>query len=168
MTTSINRSDFLQARFRGTARPLRPPWAVAEAQFVAACNQCGDCISRCPTKILRRGRGRYPSVDFQYGECLFCEDCVKACPTGALTQHEQTTPWSLTAILNTELCLAFKSVECRSCYDPCENRAIEMRHRVGAVAIPVIDATRCNGCGACHAPCPVTAIEIKHLMEAAA
>jgi Pyruvate/2-oxoacid:ferredoxin oxidoreductase delta subunit len=68
----------------------------------------------------------------------------------------------------TELCLAFKSVECRSCYDPCENRAIEMRHRVGAVAIPVIDATRCNGCGACHAPCPVTAIEIKNLMEAAA
>ncbi len=168
MTTSINRSDFLQARFQGTVSPIRPPWAVAEAQFIALCNQCDECINHCPTKIIHRGRGRYPVVDFQDGECLFCKDCVNVCRTGALTQHGQATPWSITAFLNTEQCIAFKSVECRSCYDPCENRAIEMHNRVGAVAIPVIDATRCNGCGACYVPCPVTAIELKNLIEVAA
>ncbi len=168
MTAFINRSDFLQARFHGTARPIRPPWAVGETQFITMCNQCGDCISQCPTKIIHHGRGRYPVIDFQRGECLFCEDCVKVCLTGALRLDSQAAPWSLSAILNTEQCLAYKSIECRSCYDPCENRAIEMHNRVGAVAIPVIDATRCNGCGACQAPCPVTAIEIKNPMEAAA
>ncbi len=72
------------------------------------------------------------------------------------------------ASINSEVCLAYKSVECRSCLDPCEQRAIEMQYRVGAVAIPLIDEQRCNGCGACYSPCPVNAIEIRNPVEVAA
>ncbi|MCP4981383.1 MAG: ferredoxin-type protein NapF [Gammaproteobacteria bacterium] len=168
MNTSISRFDFLQGKFSAKNYPIRPPWALAESDFIDICNHCGDCVKQCPTKIITLGRGRFPVVSFEYGECLLCGDCVKACLTGALTQAHQTSAWVLKAGLSTERCLAFKSVECRSCYDPCESRAIKMKNQIGTVAIPVIDESLCNGCGACYAPCPTGAIEIQKLLEPAA
>ncbi len=168
MSQSISRSQFLQGRFSGKDRPLRPPWSAPGAQFMELCNQCGDCIKHCPTKIIKTGRGNYPLIDFDNGECLFCGDCLDVCKTGALKRDAQTPAWSIKAKISSERCLAFKSVECRSCFDPCEQRAIEMRYRVGAVAIPIVDADRCNGCGACYAPCPVNAIELHNPIEVAA
>ena len=125
-------------------------------------------MKKCPTGILKAGRGKYPLIDFNRGECLFCAYCVDACQTDALRRDAQNPAWSISASIDSERCLAYKSVECRSCFDPCEQRAIEMQYRVGAVAIPLIDAQRCNGCGACYSPCPVNAIEIRNPLEVAA
>jgi len=167
MSQTITRTDFLQGNIRGDNSPVRPPWSISEAEFIALCSQCGDCVKQCPTGIIRSGRGGYPLVEFKSGECIFCEECFKACSTGALKPDNQPA-WSIRAVLNTGKCLAYGSVECRSCYDPCEPRAITMQYRVGAVAVPVIDTTICTGCGACYAPCPVTAIEIRNPTENAA
>ncbi|MCP4472437.1 MAG: ferredoxin-type protein NapF [Gammaproteobacteria bacterium] len=168
MTRTISRSEFLQGRFSGKNRPLRPPWSVADERFLELCNQCGDCKKHCPTRIIQSGRGNYPLIDFKRGECLFCAECVDACQTGALRRDTKSPAWSISASIDSERCLAHKSIECRACFDPCERRAIEMQYRVGAIAIPLLDAQLCNGCGACYAPCPVDAIEIRIPVEVAA
>ncbi len=167
MAPCINRFDFLRGRLDGGNRPIRPPWSESEADFIELCNQCGDCIDLCPTGIIRNGRGGYPVIEFRHGECLFCGECLKACKTDAL-KPDQTPAWPLAAKLNSDKCIAYESVECRGCYDPCETRAITMQYRVGAIAIPIIESNRCNGCGACFAPCPVAAIEIQNPMEVTA
>ncbi len=153
--------QFLRGDFSGRSAPLRPPWALAEAEFAARCDRCGACIDACPTHILRRARGDYPTVDFGFGECLFCGDCVEACGPGALQKQAGGTPWSLRASIDAERCLAYRGVECRSCVDPCEPRAIRMRLRVGGAALPELEQRHCRGCGACYAPCPVGAISLQ-------
>ena len=168
MNQNISRSELLQGRFNAKNRPLRPPWSIPAARFLELCNQCGDCIKKCPTGIIQSGRGNYPLIDFNRGECLFCADCVTTCQTGALRHDAHSPAWSISASIDNERCLAYKSVECRSCFDPCEQRAIEMRYRIGAVAIPLLDPQRCNGCGACYSPCPVNAIEMQNPVEVAA
>jgi ferredoxin-type protein NapF len=70
-------------------------------------------------------------------------------------------PWSLRAVIDADACVAGRGVECRSCVDPCEQRAICMRLQVGGAAIPEVNISNCNGCGACFAVCPVQAIRMQ-------
>lgn len=165
---AINRSDFLRGNFSGYRAAVRPPWAITEIEFLSTCDQCGDCVKHCPTQIIRIGRGGYPVIDFESGECLFCDECLNACESGALTKTADTRAWSISASIDEQKCIAFHKVECRSCFDPCENRAIRMQHRISSTAIPIIDTASCNGCGACYATCPVQAITMKPLIEDAA
>ena len=158
MCAQVSRIQFLRGDFRGKETPLRPPWAIDESLFVEICTSCGDCIPQCPTHIIKKGRANYPVIDFTSGECLFCEECVNACKPRALLKTTHHTPWSVKATINQEVCISYKGVECRSCYDPCETRAVTMRHRPGSVSIPVISDNVCCGCGACFSVCPVSAI----------
>ncbi|MFQ6046807.1 MAG: 4Fe-4S binding protein, partial [Gemmatimonadales bacterium] len=34
------------------ARYVRPPGAIEEVAFLAACTRCGDCIDVCPVKAI--------------------------------------------------------------------------------------------------------------------
>jgi ferredoxin-type protein NapF len=160
VTDTISRAQFLRGDFSGRRAPLRPPWALPEAGFVARCDGCGECVAVCPTHILHRGRGGHPEVDFGAGECVFCGDCASVCRPGALSAAGGA-PWSLTASIDGERCLAFRGVDCRSCWDPCEPRAIRMRARVGGPALPELDAATCTGCGACYGLCPVRAVSLR-------
>ena len=159
MSVQISRMQFLRGDFRGRETPLRPPWAIEENLFLQACNRCGDCISQCPTHIIQQGRARYPVIDFNQGECLFCDRCIDSCKSGALLKTFNP-PWSITAEIDENSCLPHHGVECRSCYDPCEARAIKMPPRLGGISVPLVDAHRCSGCGACIAICPVNAISM--------
>ena len=149
--------------FRGKPRPrteTRPPWALPENAFVDICTRCGDCITRCPTGILISGDGGYPTLDFQRGECTFCADCVQVCRPQALRKQADTAPWSLRARVG-EACLPNHGIECRSCGDFCDARAIRFRPRLGGCPLPDLDSECCTGCGACVAPCPASAITIR-------
>jgi len=84
---------------------------------------------------------------------------------GALIRQTDQKAWSITATVHTGNCMAYHGVECRSCNDPCESRAIKMIPRIGGVSIPVIDAQLCTGCGACFTVCPVNSITMKHAQE---
>jgi len=160
MNAQLSRMQFLRGDFNGTQKPLRPPWAVTESLFTEICNHCGDCISQCPTKIIKSARANFPVVDFSAGECLFCEQCVDVCKPKALLKTRNKLPWILKASIQTECCIAHNGVECRGCCDPCESRAITMPPRAGGVSIPVLNSNHCTGCGACIAACPVQAISI--------
>src|SRR5512139_3519303 len=71
---------------------IRPPGALAESEFSAACIRCGMCVRDCPYDILHLAKPEEPmSTGTPYfvarqAPCEMCEDipCIKACPTGAL------------------------------------------------------------------------------------
>ncbi|MDP3441198.1 MAG: 4Fe-4S dicluster domain-containing protein, partial [Azonexus sp.] len=89
--------------FRGRPRPkaeIRPPWAIAEALFVATCTRCNDCLKGCPEQIIVVGDGGYPRVDFKRGECTFCGDCAGVCQPLALTRNDEQQPaWFHKAVI---------------------------------------------------------------------
>ncbi len=72
---------------------LRPPGALDEHEFLAACIKCGQCVQVCPVKAIRLadidegfGLGT-PFIDARTQACDFSCDavqCILACPTGAL------------------------------------------------------------------------------------
>ncbi|CAL96560.1 ferredoxin-type protein NapF [Azoarcus olearius] len=154
------RRGFLRGRTPPGASPLRPPWAVAEEDFLRQCTRCDACVAACPTQVVVRGGGGYPEIDFARGECSFCTRCVTACAARALQRDDGRTPWTPTLTLGAS-CIAQHGVECRVCGEACGAGAIRFRPRAGGVALPEVEAARCTGCGACVAPCPVRAISLQ-------
>lgn len=137
---------------------IRPPWSVAEAEFTAGCTRCHACINACETGVLIASRGGFPEIDFQRAECTFCTHCVTACEAPVFTSPDRE-PWQLKATFSAS-CLPFKGIECRSCQDSCESRAIGFRPRLNGIAQPELAVDACNGCGACVPGCPVQAVTL--------
>lgn len=160
MGPDLGRRAFL----RGGSRPpqKRPPWSVDESRFAEACDRCDLCARACPERLIVKGDGGFPVVEFRRGGCTFCGDCVQACPRGALDRQafaEAAPPWALTAAIG-DRCLLPRGVECRVCGDHCEPRAIRFRPAVGGKVQLILDGEACTGCGGCVRPCPAGAITI--------
>ncbi|WP_354625706.1 ferredoxin-type protein NapF [Psychromonas sp. MME2] len=135
------------------------PWIYQSEALIAHCTQCGDCIDACPEKIVIKGDGGYPSIDFSRGECTFCGKCADICKAPIFVSTE-LQPWSKKAQVNNS-CLANLHVYCRSCADSCEVEALSFQ--LGVSNAPLINADLCTGCGACFSPCPTQAIDIKEI-----
>ena len=136
---------------------MRPPWALPELRFLAACTRCDKCARACPTGIIARGDGGYPEVSFRAGECTFCGACAQACAPRALSTARPA--WRLQPELAGS-CLARRSVLCRACADVCDRGAIRFTPGRPQPSVQV-DASACNGCGACVRSCPVSAISMQ-------
>ena len=105
---------------RGSRPRLRPPGALVEHEFLAACIKCGQCVQVCPVEAislgdLRDGFGNGAAhIEPRAQACDFSCDglqCVLACPTGALT-HEIDYPHQVrigfAELDRPDLCLAMK------------------------------------------------------------
>lgn len=150
------RRALLRGRLR--SKPLlRPPWALPESAFVAACIGCNACVEACPQHVLAAGEGGLPEFDPARGECTFCGDCANACGEHAFHTVDQQ-PWSLRAQVG-GTCLAARGIVCFSCRDACGESAIAFPP-TRAVPQPQVEADRCTGCGACVPACPATAISL--------
>lgn len=167
MTVAISRRQFLRGDVSGRHAPLRPPWALAEATFVARCDACGACVAACPGRILSQDSTGFPRIDFSRGECDFCAACVDSCSPRALTREPDAPPWFLAAFVDHSACLSSHKVACRRCADPCAGGALRIRPRVGGFSVPEINLDRCSGCGACYPVCPVQAISLRAVEESA-
>ncbi len=154
------------------ALALRPPGALPEENFLAACTRCGLCVRDCPYDMLhlaKMGEDLPMGTPYFYAReagCEMCEDipCVPVCPTGALS-HELTdinnARMGLAVVSDEETCIAFLGLRCEICFNICPIRGeaitLERRHnkRTGkhALFIPTVHSDACTGCGKCEEAC---------------
>lgn len=163
------------------AQALRPPGALAEDAFLAACLRCGLCVHGCPYDMLKLAS---PGMPVPTGTpyfiardkpCEMCEDipCVVACPSGALDRSLKDigkARMGLAALVDQETCLNFLGLRCDVCYRVCPviDKAITLeklhnpRSDRHALLLPTVHSDHCTGCGKCEKACvlPQAAIKI--------
>lgn len=162
------------------AQALRPPGALAEKDFLAACVRCGLCVRDCPYNTLKLADwadGPALGTPFFHARNVPCEmcdtiPCVKACPTGAL-EHSLVdigkAKMGVAVITSRETCLNLQGLRCDVCYRVCPviDKAItlERTHNARtdkhAVFEPVVHADYCTGCGKCEKSCVLKEAAIK-------
>ncbi|MBP7394393.1 MAG: ferredoxin-type protein NapG [Zoogloea sp.] len=162
------------------AQALRPPGALPEADFLAACVRCGLCVRDCPYDILKLSdlgdtvATGTPYFTARKIACEMCEDipCVKACPTGALDPELtdiNKAQMGLAALVDHESCLNFLGLRCDVCYRVCPviDKAItlETQHNPRsdrhAMLLPTVHSDHCTGCGKCEKSCVLPEAAIK-------
>jgi ferredoxin-type protein NapG len=167
-----------------SARPalaLRPPGALDEPDFLAACVRCGLCVRDCPYDTLKLSElGDNVATGTPYFTarkipCEMCDDipCVKACPTGALDRELtdiNQARMGLAVLIDHETCLNFLGLRCDVCYRVCPaiDKAITLervhnpRSDRHAMLLPTVHSDACTGCGKCEKSCvlPEAAIRV--------
>ena len=145
-------------------RYLRPPGALPEIGFLAACTRCGACAEVCPPHAILTVRpdgglaAGTPYLDITVQPCTVCPDmpCAEACPTDALIRP--ATGWSgyrLAALeLDPERCITFHGNACGVCAGVCP--VGEAALAIDAGGHPVIRQEGCVGCGLCVRACVTT------------
>lgn len=149
---------------------LRPPGALPESDFLAACVRCGQCVEACPFNTLKLAGADAgvalgtPFFDAEKIPCYLCQgydelECIAACPTKALQPVADLRAIAIgTAILDEKKCLAYNRVVCRSCWHACPfpNEAISF----DSMPRPVVNDDACIGCGLCTHACPTESTSI--------
>lgn len=174
--------SFARQTYSLPATALRPPGALPEQDFMAACIRCGLCVQNCPYPTLDLARPEEqvatgtPYFTARENPCEMCEDipCVTACPTGAL-DHQLTdineARMGLAHIVDQESCIAYQGLRCEVCFNVCPIRgeaiSLEIQHNTRsqkhAMFIPVVHSDACTGCGKCEKACILEEAAIKVL-----
>ncbi len=150
-------------------RYMRPPGALEEIGFIAACTRCGDCLPVCPVaaiiKVPTSGglAAGTPMIEPSIQPCIVCSDmpCVAACPTEALTMPDRG--WQeqqmATLELDSRRCIAFDGTECGVCAEACPigEKALTLDEE----GRPVIHVEGCVGCGVCVRACVTSPSSLK-------
>jgi len=134
---------------------IRPPGALHEGEFIAACTGCGDCARACePGAIQLRAllprNPPTPVIDPYTEPCRLCEGlpCLAACEAGALRPEAPAVLG--TAQVRAQECLNRLGSPCSVCVEHCP---VEGALRLGA-GLPITNAALCTGCGICAYVCP--------------
>ena len=163
---------------------IRPPGALDEEAFLAACLRCGLCVRDCPYDTLRLADLLEPlPLGTPYFvarqiPCEMCEDipCVAACPSGALDKGLTDivdARMGTAVMVDQENCLAYRGLRCEVCYNICplQGEAIKLemssnpRGTGHARFIPMTYADVCTGCGKCEEACITEKASIKVLPQ---
>ncbi len=160
-------------------RPMRPPGALPEDEFLSVCIRCRQCADACPNQCItaytpESGR-RFsmtpgsaeegtPVIFPRAQACNLCQKspgdkllCTDACPTGALQvikkeaeEIKQKVQMGV-AEVDTNLCWSYNGSSCGVCVKACpfEGKAL----RAGQLETPIMDPEFCVGCGLCERSC---------------
>jgi ferredoxin-type protein NapG len=138
---------------------IRPPGALAEAEFLEACTRCDACFDACPIEAIVRvpdGRvdGGTPHLQTETTACSICKGlaCTQVCEPGALLPLHRPREINMgLAVFDTELCLAYKGQFCDACIAICPTQPGAITQINGA---PSLVPDFCTGCGLCEQFCP--------------
>lgn len=169
----------INSRTARAAYLLRPPGALAEKAFDAACIRCGLCVEDCPFEILHLATWEDPAplgtpvFEARKNPCYMCRDipCVKACPTGALDPgltDIRKADMGVAVLVDTINCLNYKGLSCSICVRVCPVRgeAIDLKPITterGLLQIPTVNPDKCTGCGTCEKHCVIAETAIRVL-----
>jgi ferredoxin-type protein NapG len=173
-------SYLLTQQARATPFAIRPPGALAEADFNARCIKCGQCVAACPYDTLKLATADSgipigtPYFIPRETPCYMCEDipCVPVCPTGALDHALENIDDSRMglAVIDIENCLSWQGLRCEICFRECpvQGQAITVEHhprRISkhAMFVPLVNSDACTGCGICEKACPTQKAAIRVL-----
>ncbi|MFH0893791.1 MAG: 4Fe-4S dicluster domain-containing protein [Bacteroidota bacterium] len=147
--------------------PVSPPGSIGVHRFADRCTACHQCVSQCPSGVLRPTLLEYgvtgmmiPKMDFTRSFCNYeCSLCSQICPTRALlpldNAEKKKTQIGI-AIFEEKLCVVVtEGTDCGACAEHCPTGAIEMINYKNGVLIPKVADEFCVGCGACEHACPV-------------
>ena len=153
-----------RTKSQAAERPLlRPPGAHGEAEFLAACIRCNQCVAACPQECLLPAGIEHgllalgtPHINARLVPCDLCQgedrlQCIAACPTPALLPTERRDVTMGLAVIDPDTCLPFLGVACKACWHACPfpNEAIRFDQR----GRPIVLADGCVGCGLCEHAC---------------
>jgi len=154
----------LVARTEGrvvSRRYFRPPGALPEMGFLAACTRCGACVDVCPPHaiITVSSNGGLaagtPYIDPTVQPCTVCATmpCAAACPTAALDVPANGWAGYRIGLLefHPERCITFQGTPCRVCADACP--VGESALAMDEAGHPVLRWEGCVGCGVCARVC---------------
>lgn len=168
----------LRQEMRAHPFALRPPGALPERDFLAACIKCGKCVNDCPYDTLRLAPagGNLPIGTPYFTPrdipCYLCPDipCMKACPTGALSPQLKNINDSRMglAVIDIENCLSWRGLRCEVCHRECplKGKAITLEIHPRPISkhamfYPIVHSDACTGCGICEKACPTEAPAIR-------
>jgi NAD-dependent dihydropyrimidine dehydrogenase PreA subunit len=162
---------------RAPDRLIRPPGALPEPRFLAACVKCGECMKVCPTNALQPALGAAgpeglwtPVLVPRIGYCeYYCSLCTQVCPTAALRElsvKEKVKVCIGSAWIKKDRCIPYvEGRACTVCEEQCPTspKAVnlvetELMTPDGSWAsqrVPLVDLDLCIGCGICETKCPV-------------
>ncbi|MFQ5763326.1 MAG: 4Fe-4S dicluster domain-containing protein [Rhodospirillales bacterium] len=161
---SVTAGFFLRGPGAAEAAPLRPPGALAERDFLAACIRCLQCSSVCPNQCIQfEGLGSgvvrayAPLIRPREQACVLCMKCTQACPTDALTPITDNPDAILASVrmglakVSEDLCYSYNGRMCGVCYYACPfpDKALRLK----TYARPVVVKDACVGCGSCERAC---------------
>lgn len=156
---------------------IRPPGALPEAEFLARCTRCGECMRVCianglqPTAFEAGLEGIWsPILVSRIGYCEYnCTLCGQVCPTGAIrrmpVEEKRKVKIGLAGVDRSH-CLPWKGEsDCIVCEEHCptHRKAIVLREetttnpegKLQPFKRPYIDERECIGCGICETKCPL-------------
>lgn len=152
-------------RRRGHPKLIRPPNALEEGKFIAACARCGLCMKVCPTGGLQpcAFEGGWdalwtPVLVPSIGPCESnCNTCGEVCPTGAIRPFKVEEKPKIkmgTAVINRSTCLVWAyGQNCFVCVEVCPYKAARKTPKG-----PIVLRDVCVGCGVCEFNCPTQPI----------
>ncbi len=144
-------------------RWIRPPFAVAELDFLLGCTRCDACIEACPHDVLFRlpeKMGRHaagtPAMDLPAHGCHMCDGwpCAAACEADVLQNPDPADPPEPVKLATLRIdegsCLPYSGPECGACASACPvPGALAWEDGVR----PVIEQASCTGCALCREAC---------------
>lgn len=140
---------------------LRPPGALSEAAFLAACIRCYRCQDACEPGAIQfytESDGSLlhtPYVDPARKACTLCLKCGPACPTGALEPLTRMADADMGSVeLREELCLSYRAQRIRD-----EQALLSELGRAPTTAEAAME--RRGPCGECFTYCPLRGQAIK-------
>jgi ferredoxin-type protein NapG len=142
---------------------VRPPGALPEAAFLAACTRCGECTAACPVHAISPlgpdagFAAGTPALRVELTACVMCLEmpCAAICPTDALAVPDDG--WTRVKMARVDIhegrCIAFHGTECGVCAQVCPAGGLAIR--LDGDGRPRL-GDRCTGCGTCIIACVTT------------
>ncbi len=159
--TRLSKFPAIKRPYEKLAGILRPPGALDEPDFLAACIRCYRCQDACQPGAIQfytEADGEYfhtPYVDPAKAACTLCNACGPACPTGALLPFDRLTDVDMGSVeLREDLCLSYKAKRIR--------HEQELLTQLGRHPTESQATTERRGpCGECFMFCPLRNRAIK-------